>query len=178
MDAGIISTRYAKAIYEFALEKGYETTLYQRMNTLTDNFSEYPSLGRTMKEPTIASDVKIKLLLLASGVSEDDILKNIFHLIVQKGRAAYMQNIAIVYGEYYRKSKGIVIAKLITVEPASENTKKELTEVISKITDNSVEFYTETASDIIGGFVLEIKDMRLDASVKDQLNRLKLDLIG
>lgn len=177
MNAGKVASRYAKAIYEFALEKGQEKVIYKNFTRLANSFFKVPDLNLALKDPTISYEQKLKVLLTACGDAKNETLIRILQLILKNGRENQMQNIAMVYEEYYRNAKGIVIARLTTVEPASEKVKKELTDVIGGITKNEVEFHTETNPEIIGGFVLEIGDQRLDASVKDQLNRMRLDLI-
>jgi len=176
MDAGMISTRYASAIYEYAVEKKNETAAYQEMQVLIKSFSTYPMLRKVMNDPTISHAQKIQVLTTAPGARTNDLLKQILQVVVENGRANYMENIALAYNQIYREAKGIVIVNLTTVEPASEKTKQALIEIISKGNSKQVEFYTQTNSDIIGGFVLEIGDKRLDASVKNQLNQLRLNL--
>jgi F-type H+-transporting ATPase subunit delta len=169
MDAGVIAHRYARAIYEFAAEKGKETDLYAEMHTLSKNFSNYPVMRNVMSDPTVETAKKIELLLTASGITDDDILSQSLHLVADNGRAAYMESIARMYETVYRKAKGQVIVHLTTVEPASESLQQALIPVIAQATGNQVEFHTTTDAEIIGGFILEIEDQRLDASVKEQL---------
>ena len=178
MNAGVVATRYAKAIYEFALEKGEESVVYESLGLLAGNFSRLPELSSALKDPTISAQQKSEVLLTACGNTKSETLRKVIHLVLKNDRVDYMENIALVYGEQYRKSKGIVIAHLTSVEPAGEKMKKELVDIISKITQDQVEFHTQTDPDIIGGFILEIENNRLDASVRDQLNRLRLDLIN
>ena len=177
MNAGVISTRYARAIYEYAAEKKEETLLYENMKTLYSNFRVYPALKKVMIDPTTSQDKKIEILITASGINITPTMKQVIRMVVENSRADYMENITLAYDKYYRKVKKVVNVNLITVEPASEKIKEQLIKVISKVTSDKIEFQTETNPDIIGGFILEIEDMRLDASVRDQLNQLRLDLI-
>jgi F-type H+-transporting ATPase subunit delta len=172
----MISTRYARAIYGYASERGIETVLWREMQVLAKSFADYPVLRKVMNDPTILSEQKIDILTTASGVHIHEILKQIFRMVVENGRAGYMENIALMYDDVYRKTKGIVIARLTTVEPANEKIKEALARTISRETTNHVEFQTKTDPDIIGGFILEIDDKRLDASVKEQLRIMSYEL--
>jgi F-type H+-transporting ATPase subunit delta len=172
----MISTRYARAIYEYTSGKGNETVLQKEMQVLTKSFVDYPVLRKVMNDPTISSDQKVNILTVASGVHIHETLKQVFRMVVENGRAGYMENIALMYDEVYRKAKGIVVARLTTVDPANEKIKEALTLTISKGTTNQVEFQTKTDPDIIGGFILEIDDKRLDASVKEQLRIMSYEL--
>lgn len=176
MNAGIIATRYARAIYEFAVARGEETNLYHYFGTLAKQYAGLSDIRKVMLNPTISNEKKIKLLMTACGAESNETLEKVIRMIVDRGRAGYMESIALLYDTLYRKANGIVIAKLTTVEPASEETKKRLEEVIASTTKDKVEFHNQTDPTIIGGFILEIEDQRLDGSVKDQLNQLRLDL--
>jgi F-type H+-transporting ATPase subunit delta len=176
MDTGVISTRYARAIYEYAAEKGNETAVYKEMQLLAKNFMAFPTLRVVMNDPTIAPEQKINVLVTACGMQVNETLKQILRLVIENKRANYMENIARMYDEVYRKAKGIVIVQLTTVEPASEKTKQALIPVIARATGGKVEFHTETNPDIIGGFILQIEDKRLDASVKTQLKITNYEL--
>lgn len=176
MNTGVVATRYAKAIYEFALGKGQEEVVYRDFGVLLKNYFKLPELTAVLKDPTVSLKQKSELLLTACGDPKNETLCQIIHLILKNGRINHLENIALVYEEYYRNSKGIVIAELTTVAPTDEKAKKNLIEVIAKITNNQVEFHTKTDPDIIGGFVLDVKNTRLNASIKDQLNRLRLEL--
>ncbi|MDR1737894.1 MAG: F0F1 ATP synthase subunit delta [Candidatus Symbiothrix sp.] len=175
MNVGVISHRYAKAIYDYAAENHKETTLYTGMQTLLDNFQTYPEMRKVMSNPTVASDQKINLLSIASA-TDDACMQQAIALVVNNGRAELIENVARLYREVYRKAKGQVIVQLTTVEPASEKTKQSLISVIAQVTDSQVEFHTQTDADLIGGFVLEIEDQRLDASVKEQLRIINYEL--
>jgi len=176
MDAGIISTRYAKAIYKYAAGRGDETRLYEEMKVLSKQFSGLPELNKVLENPIISSEEKIKLLTTAVGKTASETCKNIFRVIVENGRASYMQHIALVYDQVYRKGKNIVLVKLITVNQATEEEKKSMVELISNGKKEQVDFAAEIDADIIGGFILEVEDLRLDASVRNQLNIMKLEL--
>jgi F-type H+-transporting ATPase subunit delta len=173
MDAGIISTRYARAIYEYAAEKGNDTALYKEMQVLAKNYAEHPALRKVMSDPTVSPEQKVNLLTTACGIHINKTLQQAVRMVIENGRGNYMENIALMYSEVYRKAKGIVIVHLTTVDPATEKTKEALIRVIPKEDGEQIEFRTETDPDIIGGFILEIEDKRLDASVKNQLRILK-----
>ncbi|MDR1633061.1 MAG: F0F1 ATP synthase subunit delta [Dysgonamonadaceae bacterium] len=176
MDIGIISTRYAKAIYRFAADRGEETRLYEEMETLSRQFVAIPELKNALENPILSSEEKIKLLIAALEGKVSETAKNVFRVVVENRRAQYMQHIALVYDLVYRKAKNIVLVKLTTVGEASEEEKKSMVELVSNGGKNQVDFAVKSDADIIGGFILEVEDLRLDASVRNQLNTMKLEL--
>jgi len=175
MDAGIISTRYARAIYEYAAEKGNETALYNGMQVLAKHFSQFPMLREVMSDPTVSEQQKIEVLITACGAPVNETLQQMIRLIVENKRSNYMENIALLYDEIYRKNKGVITVELTTVEPVGKKMKEILVSMIAPATGNKVEFQEKTDADIIGGFILQIEDKRLDASVKEQLRGINYE---
>ena len=51
MDIGIISSRYAKALFSLAKEKGQESRVYEDMKMLANSFSDEPGLEDAINNP-------------------------------------------------------------------------------------------------------------------------------
>jgi F-type H+-transporting ATPase subunit delta len=177
MNAGIISKRYAKAIFQYASERGDEERLQAEMKMLSEQFTALPLLKKVLEDPTVPSVEKINVLITAAGKSPSDAYRQVAGLVIKNGRGHYMQNIALMYDKVYRKEKNRVIIKLTTIEPAGLEVQNALMNLIIKDKETKVDFAAKTDESIVGGFILEIEDSRLDASVKNQLNRLRMELV-
>lgn len=174
---GIVSKRYAKAVYRFALEKGEAESLYKEMKTLVLSFSTVRSLQKVMNNPTIKAGEKLKVLTTASGIDVTESCRRLLQLLADNKRESYALNIALMYIEYYKKEQGLADCYLTTTQPASDKVKQALESLIKAKGHDKVYFINETRPEIIGGFILKIDDLQLDASVKTQLNRLRTQLI-
>ncbi len=177
MDANRISVRYAKAVYEFALEKGEESRLYEEMKVLEGHFKTFQSMKGALDDPTISIEEKEKVLITAAGISVSESYKRLLALILEHKRENYIYPIALMYQVYYRKQKGIVITKLTTSDAVSSEIKEKISNIVADETKEKVDMISITDPSIIGGFVLELEDKRLDASVKNQLIKMKQQLI-
>ena len=176
MNSGIISNRYAKAIYQYASARGEDNQLREELRILSEQFISVPTLKRVLEDPTVSSAVKIDVLITAAGKKISNTCREVIRLIVKNRRARYIHSIALMFDKVYRKEKNRVILKLITTEPASGEMKHKLVDLL-KQNDEQVDFIAKTDEDIIGGFILEVEDLRLDASIRNQLNQLRLELI-
>jgi len=176
MDAGTISNRYAKAVFQYAMEHKEESRLREELKIMSDQFIAVPMLKNVLADPTVSPSVKIDVLTTAAGGEISDSCRQVIRLVIKNGRAHYMQFIALMYDKVYRKAKNIVILKLVTTEPASDEMKNKLVD-LANYKNEQVNFMAQTDKDIIGGFILEIEDLRLDASIRNQLNQLRLELI-
>ena len=56
MDIGTISSRYAKALFSLAKEKGLETRVYDDMKMLADSFSREPGLRVALGNPILPAE--------------------------------------------------------------------------------------------------------------------------
>ena len=177
MNSGVISTRYARAVYEYAEQNNCETAIYEEVKLLAKNYGDFPNLQKVLLNPTISIEKKIQVLITACGININPVLEKTIKMVVENGRAEYMENIALMYQEIYRKAKGIVVVNLTTAEPLTEEIQQALLKIVPKEENEKIfEFDKTIDSSIIGGFILEIKDRQMDASVKKQLNQLKLNL--
>jgi len=177
MDSGKISTRYARALYLFAADKGEETSLWNSMKSMADQFVAMPDLKRVLDNPTVTDREKEKLLLTASSAAGNETVAKAIRLIVENDRAQYAQSIALMYDKFYRSAKKMLKAALTTVTPPDNAMQQTLIALVKNgETGETVDFATTIDDSIIGGFVLQIDDRRLDASISNQLNKMKLEM--
>ena len=79
MDIGTISSRYAKALFSLAKEKGLETRVYDDMKMLADSFSLEPGLRVALGNPILPAEEKLKLLTAAGGIEVSDLYERFMH---------------------------------------------------------------------------------------------------
>ena len=65
---------------------------------------------------------------------------------------------------------------MITAADVSLETVEKMKRMVENRTRGTVEFNTEVDKELIGGFVLEYDDYRMNASVKSKLRRILSDL--
>ena len=176
MDTGIISTRYAKALYAHAADLKEEDILFEKMKILSESFLTHKSLQKVMEDPTIPKEDKHKLLTTAGGSFVCKSYDNLLHLLVENKRESYARIIALTYQKIHKKQKRIITGTLTTVETPDETTMLKLKTLIVKDDNYQVDFITKTDANIIGGFILDVDSNQLDASIKNQLDKIKRQL--
>ncbi len=173
MNIGIIPMRYAKALFAFAKVKGVEDGVYTEMSMLAHNFINNVSLRSTLNNPVVKSEDKHKLICTAAGIKVSDVFVRFIELVLNHKREEYLQSIALMYKDLYRKSKQISIGTLTTASPVSAETENRMREMLMKDKEGTLEFETIVNPAILGGFIFGIDTYRLDASVATQLKRVK-----
>ncbi|MDE6125690.1 MAG: F0F1 ATP synthase subunit delta, partial [Muribaculaceae bacterium] len=87
MNEGLIPKRYAKALFEYASERGKAESLYRLMGTLENSFRENPELQQTLENPFIDDSQKERLITTAADATSDDpVLADFLKLLARNKR--------------------------------------------------------------------------------------------
>ena len=173
MDIGIVSMRYAKALMEYAKSTGTEDRLYTEMRTLSRSFEKHPDLRTALENPVLS--VREKFSLICTAAERE--LARFITLVLRNRREAFLQYICLSYLDLYRKSRHIGIAKLTTAVPVSHEIWERIRNSASHLLHAEMELQTDVDPSIEGGFIFDVNDFRLDASIATQLKRVKQQFI-
>lgn len=180
MNEGLIPRRYAKAIYEFALEKGDSGRMYELMQKLAASFAAEPSLQAAMANPFVSGADKHSLLVTASGAGKDDVVfADALRLLADNKRLDFARDIAMAYLDIYRKANHIYRVDITSAAPLPAAEMKRLHDLVTRhLKGGTPEFSDRVDPALIGGFVIDIDSERLDASVSNELKQLRLRLLS
>ncbi|MCM1518135.1 MAG: ATP synthase F1 subunit delta [Pseudoflavonifractor sp.] len=180
MNEGLIPRRYAKAIYEFALEKGDSDRMYELMQRLAASFASEPSLQTAMSNPFVPVADKHALLVTASGATKSDtVFADTLRLLDTNKRLDFARDIAMAYLDIYRKANHIYRVDITSAAPLPEAEMKRLHELVTRhLKGGRPEFSDKVDPVLIGGFIIDIGSERLDASVSNELKQLRLKLLS
>jgi F-type H+-transporting ATPase subunit delta len=103
-------------------------------------------------------------------------LEQFIDLLLKNKREERLQYIALRFLELYRKKFNILSGTLITATKVDKPTYNRLKSFIESKTGETLELERLTDASILGGFILQIGDNRLDTSVSGQLLRIKSEL--
>ncbi len=154
MDIGTISSRYAKALFSLAKEKGLETRVYDDMKMLADSFSLEPGLRVALGNPILPAEEKLTLLTAAGGIEVSDLYERFMHLVLEHKRESLLLFMAHIYIHLYRKDKRITRVQFSTAVPVSEEVKVHLQNKLKEETGSTIEFSGIVQPELIGGFRL------------------------
>lgn len=180
MNEGLIPSRYAKALYKFALEKGESGRVYELMRSLSAAFAGNDGLQPVMSNPFVSYADKVALLDTASGATpSDDCFHDFLKLLIANKRMDLIRGIALSYEDFYRRENNIYRVNTVMAAPMAAADEKRLKSMIEKHLGGAAMEYTSTIDQsLIGGFVVNIDSERLDASIKNELKQLRLKLLS
>lgn len=179
MEVGILSMRYAKALIDFATDQGAEGVVYEEFLRLTSGFRTHPTLRTTLDNPIVPMNEKITLVSVAANGDKpsSEAFTRFIRLVLEHKREEYLQTMGLMYIDLYRKLKHIGVGRLVTAVPVDKATEERIRSTAAHILHARMELETVVDPSIEGGFVFDINDVRLDASVATQLKRVKKQYI-
>jgi|SRR5690554_2311400 len=173
MNRGLISTRYARSLLEYAIDLSQQEEVYQKMKTLSEIFWEVPKLREVLANSSIQKEYRKKILFTASGGDVPSSMEKMADLIFLNEREELIQLVTLRFIELYRERFKIVLGKLITAIPLNLEENRVFKSRIQKMVGEEVELEPVVNSDIIGGFILHLDDYRWDASISGELTRVQ-----
>lgn len=176
MNTGVISVRYARALFKSVEKSDDKDSVYDDMRSLAKSFIDVAGLRKAVENPMLPKKEKEKLLKVACGGKPCKPTQTFFKLVLREGRENIIQFMANSFVTLYRQDKNIISSRLITAVEVSSATEKRMRKLIEKRSDSKVEFQTEVNPDLIGGFILEYDTYRMDASVQTQLRSILKEL--
>lgn len=179
MDVGVLAVRYAKALLGYAREEGVAGEVYLQAKILLDCFAKNPTLTTTLEDPLLSRQEKLELLSSALTGEEKtrDVMRKFFALVLEKHREAFLSSSLVNYQDLYRKSEGIAVVKIITAVPLEKEMEDKILARVSGMLGKKIELQKSVDPSIEGGFIFDIDDYRLDASVAAQLRKIRRSLI-
>lgn len=174
MDNGKLSVRYARALFQLAQEQGSEDAVYDGLTRFAHNYLiAISQFNEVLSDPIVAKEEKVKLLEMAVGEPLHDCLRHFISFVAEQRREDKMPLIAMKYMEMYRTKHHILSTQVTTAAELPEATYDKIKAFVKKTFDAEAEMDVRIDPSLIGGFILDIENNRMDASVAGQLNALK-----
>ena len=128
-----------------------------------------------LEDPEVDSRVKQDVLVrVASGA--DAIVVNFLKLLAEKGRAAEIEDVGEELDALVAQEQRILDVEITTAHELPEEYFAQVVARIQEASGRKVQAERRVDPDLIGGIVLQAGSMRLDASVRGRLERLRHEL--
>jgi len=168
--------RYAKALFEWS-SKDMEG-VQKDMQLILDTFKAHSELNDVLKNPLVKTSKKKAIVQQIFNNHVTDYTKKLIELLAQNDRLSLLKDIAVSFDELYKKSKGIKEANVVSAVPLTDELKNSILQKIKTLTgSNHIKLTNTVDPKLIGGFVLNMDDLRYDASVSGKLAKIKSKLV-
>jgi len=162
-------------LFEAAQEKGVLADVQQQVGRLRDAVAEADDLRGLLDNPEVDSRAKGDVLAkVAAGA--DELVVNFVRVIAEKGRAAELPQIVRELDVLVAEEERVLDVELTTAHELTDEFFKSVVDRIEQASGRKVQASRSVDPDLIGGIVLQAGSMRLDASVRGRLERLRQEL--
>jgi F-type H+-transporting ATPase subunit delta len=161
-----LAYRYAKSLLDLAIEKDMVESIYTDMQWLNAVCKSNRDFVNVLKSPVINVDLKKKVIeaVTDGNISATTTLFN--KLLVTKGREQFLPEITTAFISAYKEYKHIKIVKLTSASEISDTVKEAIiNSVRESMGFEKIELDAKVDPSLIGGFVLQIDDKLVDASI-------------
>jgi F-type H+-transporting ATPase subunit delta len=145
---------------------------------LISEICKVPETKEFLHSPIIVPSKKTSIFHNILGDNVEKITLSLIDLVVKNGRERYLPSIARVFIYETMKYKGIKETFLTTAVSVNSEVKKQITNLVSEVFNTKVELKEIIDKDILGGFILQVDDNYIDASIKNKLRKIKKELKG
>ncbi len=165
-----LATRYAKSLIDLAVEQNALEQTLTDVQLIDATVKGSRELAGILRSPIIKADKKEAIISAVFGSRLSPVTSSFVKLLTSKGREATLPEIATAFIQQYRLMNHISEVRLVTAAPVSEEVKESIRQkVAAAMPGQKIELSTKVQPELIGGFVLEIGDKLVDASIKRDL---------
>jgi F-type H+-transporting ATPase subunit delta len=163
---------YAEALFEVAREKGKLDSIGADLAQFADVVEADRDLQVFFFSPHFSSAEKTEGLRRAIDGADPELV-NFLELLVEKGRMTEVFRIRREFEQMWKKENkriDVTVTSAVELDPAVV---AKIGEEIERQTGQKVELASRVDDEILGGIVLQVGNMVLDASIRSRLEKLR-----
>ena len=173
MIEGSLSRRYARALFQLALEERREEEIGHEIERFVALF-ENPALNNVLSNPAFAVQSRKNIVAeLAGNLRISPLAIHFLSLLLERDRLSFLPTIVSRYRHLLDEKKGQVEARVRAAAVLDDGNLKRLREALRKIAGKEVVLQQESDPSLIGGLVIELEGKIYDGSVRTQLEQMK-----
>jgi ATP synthase F1 delta subunit len=167
-----IAEVYARSLFEVAMEQNQLDEIHDELGEFSDVLSEDRKLQLYFFSPYFSSEEK------KDGVAKvidggNEYFVRFLELLAEKHRLPVLFRIRREFDALWAKEQKLLEVSVTSAVKLDEETVKGIGKKIEEQTGNRVELTSEVDPDLIGGLVIRVGNLVLDASVRNRLERLR-----
>ncbi len=170
-----IARVYAEALFGAAKDKGKLEEVHEQLDELVDALAGSRELQIFFFSPYFSSEEKREGIAKAISGAED-VLTNFLELLAEKHRMPVIFRIRRRFDELWAEETKRLEVTLTSAVELDPDVVERVRSEIERQTDRTIELESEVDEGIIGGLVLRVGNMVLDASVRNKLERLRKEV--
>lgn len=173
MKERVLARRYARALFEIALERKILSKVREEIHAFSALLEEHASLRNFFLSPEHPREAQKKVAEQALADRFSNVFFNFLLVLIDKRRQTLTREIVAAFEALYDRHIRKIRALAITAVPMDEATLGHLRVTLSKSLEMDMELQNRVEPEILGGLVVQVEGKILDGSVRQQLARLR-----
>ncbi len=167
-----IAEVYARALFEAARENDVLDRIHDELGEVDDALREDDQLQLFFFSPYFGSDEKKEgVAKVVSGA--DERLVNFLELLAERHRMPVIFRIRNEFDELWAKENRRLPVSVTAAVELDKSFVKDIGKRIEDQTGHKVELSSKTDPEVLGGLVIQVGNMVLDASIRNRLEKLR-----
>lgn len=167
---------YARALFDAARDAGRVAEVHAGLGEFVAALDQVPELRALLRNPQLDPAAKAEALASILG-DADELVRNVLLLVTQRGRAGQIEEIHRELERLVAREEGRIAVELTTAYELSDEEAQSILKTIEQASGRRVDATRAVDPALIGGIVLQAGSLRLDASVRGRLDRLRHELV-
>jgi F-type H+-transporting ATPase subunit delta len=163
---------YAEALFEVAKEKGKLDEIGEQLGEFVDALDGDRDLQVFFFSPHFSSAEKVDGLKRAIDGADPELV-NFLELLIEKNRMTEIFRVRRQLEQLWKQENkriDVTVTSAVELDPAVV---EKIGEEIERQTGRKVELASRVDDEILGGIVLQVGNMVLDASIRSRLEKLR-----
>jgi F-type H+-transporting ATPase subunit delta len=175
----VVAKRYAKALVALAKEHRRLADTGAQLRRLAQLIEDTPELKSLLYNPTINRRFKDDLLAdLAQRLRLGPMELNFVRMLLEKGRLPQMPHIVALYEVLAEEAQNRLRVRVRSAFPLPPALQEEVRQRFAQYTSKEIVIDQDLDPTLIGGIVAQMGSLVLDGSLRNELQRIKTELVG
>jgi F-type H+-transporting ATPase subunit delta len=136
-----------------------------------------PELGKVLSNPGLEREKREAILsAVAARVGAPEIAGRLLVILLRNGRLHALRELLDAFRARLDKETQAVEARIVTAQPADAAALEALRALVADRTKQSVRLVSKVDPSLLGGFVVSVGSVRLDASLERRLQKARAAL--
>jgi F-type H+-transporting ATPase subunit delta len=167
-----IAQVYARSLFEVGKEQGLLEPIHEQLGQFADALKDNRDVAIFFFSPYFATnEKKAGLERMLSGA--EPFFMNFLEALLERHRMPAIFRIRVAYEQMWEEENRLLPVQVTSAVELDEQTINSIGDRIGQQTGRKIELSSEVDDSIIGGIVLRVGNVILDASIRNRLEQLR-----
>ena len=168
---------YASALLGAAKERGRVERVREDLADFVASAQAVPELREMLRNPQLDPRARASALEAILG-DADELVRNFLLLLAERGRSGQVDDIQREFERLVAAEAGQLDIELTTAYELSDDEAHAIVDQIRQASGRPVTATRKVDPALVGGIILQVGSLRVDASLRSRLERLRHELVA